>query len=170
MEEFLRPILGAAVALGIVLAIGLGIRALTDETNWVQSPTITEDGELQLHVKHEDGLPFTGPDGYSNVVLATLEGSKRNKRYENVVSVPSSYADYLGIEGLKVAGFKVPQRALNVGTLHACVFLKGDSVGCKSIAMQQGAPSTTWGHKYDFGDKAQGNTLMGCPWDDRSRF
>ena len=129
-------ILGGAVALGIVLGIGLGIRALTDETNWVQSPVITADGELQLHVKHEDGLPFSEPDAYSNVVLATREGPKRNRRYENVVSVPSSNVQYLGIGGLKVAGFKVPQHALDAGTLHACVFLKGDSVGCKSISRQ----------------------------------
>lgn len=54
---------------------------------------------------------------------------------QNQYSVPSWDIDYLGEDGMKLNGVPMPGNVLvRNDTLFACIFIDGDSVGCRKIA------------------------------------
>lgn len=138
LGSLVRSLIGLALsfglAVGITLAIFLGYQYFTDESAWREAPRI-EDGRLYLHVAHEDGRIFRRGDRFSNVTVATLERvSKRQREYVNIYSILPGDVQYLGVDGIKLDGVALPPNVLNEDdTLFACIFIEGDSVGCRDI-------------------------------------
>lgn len=134
----IAAIIGKLLIMGVCVGITVvGVYVymyFTDESSWIETPRI-EDGRLYLHVAHEEGRIFK-PGLFSNVTLATQERvSRRTREYINVHSVPSSEITYLGKNGMKIDGITLPPTVMAIeDTIFACIFIDGDSVGCRKIA------------------------------------
>ena len=139
ISNFLKWLLRVAVTIGVAAglsaAVFIGYQYFTNELAWDDGPRI-EAGKLYLQVRHEDGRVFTSYSRYSNVSLSTISRvSKRTREYTNVYAVPNRLIRYLAEDGIKLNGVVVPRNVLDMDeTLFACIFIAGDSVGCKKVA------------------------------------
>ena len=75
----------------------------------------------------------TGPP-YQTTLTSSLSPPLRwPPTHPHIHSVPNAWIDYLGVDGIQLQGARMPSEVLNTDDIHVCIFIEGDSVGCKPV-------------------------------------